>query len=127
MTDQTPTPDVSRLSMLRSGIMLSTAGAAATPVFIMLVADGRLAGAILPTLAALIFGGLFGAAVYWFSFREVERTLDAYAETLEQAAAGDLRVRLDVDEGRFVREGRVLVRLGMAGKPPVRPDAGRCQ
>ena len=112
----TPSEDrVARLSVLRTGIVFSTAAAAALPVLLLLTVQQQGTAAILPTLLALLFGGLLGATIYWFGFRQLERTLNEYAHTLEQAAAGDLRVRLDVGGEQFAQEGRVLVQLGVAG------------
>lgn len=112
-TETIASSPTARLAILRNGAVLSTAAAAAIPVFVLMLVDG--AGTltvILLTLLATLFGGALGATIYWLNFRTVEHILNDYAEQIERAAAGDLTVRLDIAEGSS--ETRLLARLGLS-------------
>ncbi|MEL6270181.1 MAG: methyl-accepting chemotaxis protein [Chloroflexota bacterium] len=111
-TDYTPR---ARLSVLRSGVVFSTAIAASIPVFVLALIYVRtvgVVGVVLATLLGLLFGGGVGAALYWLNFRNLERMLNVYVEQIERAAAGDMRVRLEIPQSEQTNEDRLLVRLG---------------
>ncbi|MFZ4815185.1 MAG: methyl-accepting chemotaxis protein [Phototrophicaceae bacterium] len=99
----TAAPSPARLSFgwhsLLNGIVLSAVIAAALPTLLiesLHVLDGSSNGVqvLVLTVAAAIIGGLVGLVTYWTVFRALEATLQGYVTALEQAAAGDLRVRL---------------------------------
>jgi methyl-accepting chemotaxis protein len=109
--------EAGRLSLMRNAIVLSTALAAAIPAFVLVFAgmmtQGTRFGALIGvTLLAFLGGGILGMLVYVFSFRQIERTLNAYVDDIERAAAGDFRIRLDLGNAEQQAESRLLVRLG---------------
>ncbi|MEO0562023.1 MAG: methyl-accepting chemotaxis protein [Chloroflexota bacterium] len=112
---QSQTTSNARLTILRNSVVVSMALASALPVFVLVAVGVALQETALPnlillTLTALFVGGVFGVGVYVASFRQIERTLIAYADRLEQAAAGDFRVRVEPPAARG--EGRLLIELG---------------
>jgi methyl-accepting chemotaxis protein len=110
-------PPPARLSIIRNGVVVSTALAAAVPILVLeWVRPGPTPPAFIITAAvlALAFGGMLGAIVYWLNFRTVERVLNQYVDQIERVAAGDLRVRLDIPTHWAAHEERILVRLGLS-------------
>lgn len=108
-------------ALLTNGIVLSTAIAAVVPTLLLALAvftsvPGASAGVlVLWPLAAFIGGWIFGVVVYIRSYRQIDRTLDSYVAVLERAAEGDLRERLTIPNvSAASRDGRMIVRLGMA-------------
>ncbi len=106
-----------RLTVLRNGVVFGMAVAAGIPALVlesMSVAAGNTSPVmlVLATLTSFLGGGALGIAVYLFSFRVIEQTLENYVTQIERAAAGDFRARLDLPEASVRNEGRLLVRLG---------------
>lgn len=106
------------VGLLRHGTVWSTAFAAFVPVLIMALIlrardDIDWATVFLALLAAIVWGGLLGIAVYRFSFRVIDHTLNSYIRVLEKVADGDLRERLDLSGvDATSNEGRMLMRVG---------------
>jgi len=114
------TRNSSLLRQLRNPIVASTTAAATVPtailaIIIFLVGNTSSVGIFLVALpiAAIIGGFLFGMFVYSISYRDFERVLNRYSNTLAEVAAGDLQKRLNVpDLSTETVEGRILVQLG---------------
>lgn len=108
-----------QLNALRVGLVLSTALSAAVPVFVVILIgvlrhELSWTTLMIVTLTAFGVGGLMGMLVYWFNFRRLETTLNAYTEQIEWAANGNLQARLQLPDNANQRESELLVRLGQA-------------
>lgn len=104
------------IGMFRNSMVLTAAVAAVAPVILMWIFRPDMDEAMpVWSLAAIVGGGVFGAAMNSMNRRLGERVLESYLQTMDRIVQGNLRERLTIPQVDMTAdESRMLVLLGQS-------------